>query len=283
MKICYWGTAAAEGIPALFCSCPRCKEARAKKGRFVRTRSQLLFDDELLLDFNGDTYMHSLKYDFDLGKLKDVLVTHVHEDHFYPEDILYRSKGFAPEVETPTLTFHGSGDLKDEYLYRTRNDYATIDSGRIAFHELECYKWYGIGEYKVASMPATHGTHDPRVYAISRGGKTALILNDTGMMREENFDWLKEQKIKFDLVSYDCTGDLDDTEIVWGKNACHMGFKNVLATRKKLVEGGNYKPTTVDIVTHFTHNGKNSGYETMKRAVEKEGFITTFDGMEIEF
>lgn len=144
MKIRYWGTAAAEGIPSLFCSCPRCVEAREKKGKFIRTRSQLLIDDTLLVDFNADTYMHSLKYDFDLGKLKDVLITHVHEDHFYPNDILYRKAGFAPEVEIPTLTFHGSGDLKDDYLYHTHGDYDTIDRGRIVFHELERYKWYEI-------------------------------------------------------------------------------------------------------------------------------------------
>lgn len=105
MKIRYWGTAAAEGIPSLFCSCPRCKEAREKKGKFIRTRSQLLVDDSLLIDFNADTYMHSLKYDFDLGKLKDVLITHVHEDHFYPEDILYRRAVLPRKSKCPRSLF----------------------------------------------------------------------------------------------------------------------------------------------------------------------------------
>ena len=283
MKIRYWGTAAAEGIPSLFCSCPRCVEAREKKGKFIRTRSQLLIDDTLLVDFNADTYMHSLKYDFDLGKLKDVLITHVHEDHFYPNDILYRKAGFAPEVEIPTLTFHGSGDLKDDYLYHTHGDYDTIDRGRIAFHELDRYKWYEIAGYRVASLPATHGTHDPRVYVIQKNGKTAFILNDSGMMRQENFEWLKNEKVKFDLVSYDCTGDVNDTLIAWGKNASHMGLKNIIATREILKNNGNYLPGTIDIVTHFTHNGVNSGYQTMKEIAGKEGFITSFDGMETEF
>ena len=51
MKLRYLGTAAAEGIPGVFCDCKVCREARTKKGRFIRTRSQLLLEDELLIDF----------------------------------------------------------------------------------------------------------------------------------------------------------------------------------------------------------------------------------------
>ena len=46
MKFHFLGTAAAEGIPALFCECAVCKEAREKGGRFIRTRSQALIDDD---------------------------------------------------------------------------------------------------------------------------------------------------------------------------------------------------------------------------------------------
>ena len=62
-----------------------------------------------------------------------------------------------------------------------------------------------------------------------------------------------------------------------------MGLKNIIATREILKNNGNYLPGTIDIVTHFTHNGVNSGYQTMKEIAGKEGFITSFDGMETEF
>ena len=48
MKLLYLGTAAAEGIPAAFCSCPVCTNARRQKGRELRSRSQVLLDGELL-------------------------------------------------------------------------------------------------------------------------------------------------------------------------------------------------------------------------------------------
>lgn len=51
MKILYMGTAAAEGWPALFCSCPICTHARETGGRNLRTRTPALLDGSLLLDF----------------------------------------------------------------------------------------------------------------------------------------------------------------------------------------------------------------------------------------
>lgn len=47
MKIKYLGTGAAEGIPALFCRCAICNEARKRGGRELRTRSQAIIDDKI--------------------------------------------------------------------------------------------------------------------------------------------------------------------------------------------------------------------------------------------
>ena len=51
MKIKYLGTAAAEGVPAIFCRCEVCRKSKAAGGRNIRTRSQSIIDDRLLLDF----------------------------------------------------------------------------------------------------------------------------------------------------------------------------------------------------------------------------------------
>ena len=70
MKIQYLGTAAAEGIPAIFCECENCRKSRMAGGRNIRTRSQALIDDRLLIDFPADTYMHFLQYNVPLAKIK---------------------------------------------------------------------------------------------------------------------------------------------------------------------------------------------------------------------
>ena len=61
MHIKYLGTGAAEGWPGLFCMCDSCKQAKALGGKNIRTRSQALIDDELLVDFPPDTYLHMLR------------------------------------------------------------------------------------------------------------------------------------------------------------------------------------------------------------------------------
>ena len=55
MKLKYFGTAAYEGVPSLFCQCESCKRALALGGKNMRTRAQALIDDAILLDFNADT------------------------------------------------------------------------------------------------------------------------------------------------------------------------------------------------------------------------------------
>lgn len=90
MKIKYLGTAAAEGVPAIFCRCEVCRKSKAAGGRNIRTRSQSIIDDRLLLDFCPDTFIHTLRDNIDLISIKSCLITHAHEDHLYPQDIQMR-------------------------------------------------------------------------------------------------------------------------------------------------------------------------------------------------
>ena len=54
MEIQYLGTAAAEGLPALFCDCETCRKARNIGGKEVRTRTQSVVDGKILIDFPPD-------------------------------------------------------------------------------------------------------------------------------------------------------------------------------------------------------------------------------------
>ena len=87
MKITYYGTAAGEAWPGVFCSCELCQKARELGGKNIRTRSQALINDDLLLDMPPDNYLHSLYYGLDLSKVKTLLFTHSHSDHCYPGDL----------------------------------------------------------------------------------------------------------------------------------------------------------------------------------------------------
>lgn len=50
MKITYYGTAAGEAWPGVFCDCELCRKARMLGGKNIRTRSQALVNQDLLLE-----------------------------------------------------------------------------------------------------------------------------------------------------------------------------------------------------------------------------------------
>ena len=99
MKIRYLGTGAAEGLPAPFCTCAICENARVEGGREVRSRSQMLVGEELLIDFPPDTYYHSLAHGLRLGKVHTLLVTHDHMDHWFPGGLINRHSAYQQGAE----------------------------------------------------------------------------------------------------------------------------------------------------------------------------------------
>jgi len=283
MKIKYWGTAAAEGIPGIFCACPVCNEARVRGGRFVRARSQVVLDDELLVDFGPDTYANSLKYGFDLSRLEHLLITHVHQDHYYPLEFIMRLRGYCNPMGNECLTVHGSPDIKTQaaaFWQADGNDPDKIfENSRLSFDTLSPYESRDICGFRVTALPASHGTENPYVYIFEKGGKAMLLHNDSGYLCPEAMEWLRKSGIKFDLVSYECTYGNRDAN--GGGN--HMGIPNDLEARRRLIENGNCKDSTMSVITHFSHNGTSVGYEDMLKIAEENGFVLAYDGLEIEF
>ena len=104
----FLGTAAFEGIPAMFCSCQACKTAREKGGKDIRTRTQALVNDDLLIDFPNDAFVHFQTYGLDFEKIKHLLITHSHSDHLVHFDLNIRAGGFAhPKDESPLHIYVG--------------------------------------------------------------------------------------------------------------------------------------------------------------------------------
>ena len=113
MKINYLGTGAAERIPGIFCNCKLCKYAREKKGREIRTQTQLIIDDVLLIDFPGDSYLHLLQYDLCFADFDSLLISHWHSDHFYGEDLAYRMSGYALDIPNRLTVYGNDCELYD--------------------------------------------------------------------------------------------------------------------------------------------------------------------------
>lgn len=271
MKIRYLGTGAAEGWPGLFCTCEMCARAKAEGGKNIRTRSQAVIDETLLIDFPPDTYLHMLLGGLNLPSIRDVLITHTHQDHFYPEDLAMRCPGFAHGVEEP-LTLHGSDALMAAYnRYIGSEAYHAQLEGVLACRELTPFVPVEIGGYRVTPLLANHAKHMTcLIYAIERGGKRLLYGNDTGIFPQQTWEAIAGQQ--FDLVSLDCT-TLRHRE---GTN--HMGIEDVLEVRRRMFETGCATETgTTFVITHFSHNGGLLHHEIEERAAPY-GIVVAYDG-----
>ena len=82
MRICFLGTGASEGIPAMGCHCQHCLRARREDGRLVRRRNAVLFslpEYNLLLDTPPD--IRELLEANAVENISGIFLTHEHYDH----------------------------------------------------------------------------------------------------------------------------------------------------------------------------------------------------------
>lgn len=281
MKLQYLGTAAAEGIPALFCDCEVCRLARERGGRNVRSRPQAMIDDALLIDLGPDTLFHSLTHGIDLTHIEHCLVTHIHEDHLSPFNLFCRRHGFANLApETRPLTVWGSREL-GEFLGADKQGNVNPD-GSVLFRHAPLYTPSTVGDYEVTALPALHGTREPYNYIIRNTAqdKTLLYAHDTFIWQDEAvWQYLTESKTVFDAVSLDCTyANSAPTGIDH-----HMCLTDNQAMRDRLIAVGAANERTVFICNHFSHNGDQSLYDDFSLIAADKGFLTSYDGMTLEF
>ncbi len=278
MKIKIYGTAAAEGFPGMFCSCKVCENARRLGGKNIRTRSQALINDDLLIDFSPDTYLHVLNYGLDLRPVKACLITHGHDDHLYPYDLQYRIHGYA--------YFEDEENKKPLRIFATKNSSTEInrvlnmdkhsDKNALKPEIIEKFKPYNIEGYKVTALSADHARHlDPVIYIIEKDGKSILWAHDTGYFLPETWDYIENSGIIFDFVSLDCTCILNDN--AYGN---HMGLKACSDVKERLFKK-NADDNTTFIVNHFSHNG-GLCYDELVPVAGKMGFQVSFDGIEFD-
>ncbi len=276
MKIQYLGTAAAEGVPGLFCQCDNCVKARELGGRNIRSRSQAIIDDKILIDFPADTFYHAVTYGIDMAAIETCLITHDHGDHLYPLDIANRKAGLEAHLkkESP-LCFYGPHPACEK-LDAVAQRVNLIETGRIQIREIQPFVPFETEGYKITPLKAAHAEKCmPVIYIIEKDGRSLLYGNDTGPFPEETWNYLKTGGIRFDLVSLDCTIGLWNGG--WGM---HMNLTENDETRKALLACGLADAHTVFVANHFSH-GSCGTYEELKNAADKIGFLTSYDGMSI--
>ncbi len=271
MKFTYLGTSSCEGIPAVFCNCPRCETARRLGGKNMRTRTQALINDDLLLDFPADTLYHFHQHGIEGHKIKYLLITHSHSDHLYVKDLLCRAPVRSKDLAVDILHVYCAKGAWEKLSAEP------LDPAYVALHQISPFETFRIGAYEVTALPARHAPGDEAVIYLIRGEKTILYAHDTGYFYEEIFTYLAEQGIKLDMATYDCAY----VERYVNDEGTHMGIDNIRRIVARLTADGVATADTLHCINHFAHGGR-SMYEDLENMVKDDGYLISYDGRIID-
>lgn len=280
MKLKYLGTGAAEGMTATFCSCPVCRRSRAEGGKSLRMRSCTLLGDDLLIDLSPDIHAQSLRFGLELSGVKAIVFTHSHPDHEDRYALQMRGTGSCA-IRPGVPQGEDVVDLYGERWVRARFEDVLREErvipARFRFHEVKPFEPFAAGGYTFYPLKANHRppqVEECLVYAISDGASSVLYANDTGELSEENDAYLARQGLRFGVVSMDCARGLLPGD-------GHMGWKECLALRERLIARGLVDERTRYILNHLSHMNDMTHGEWEAFAAP-HGVEIAWDGMQID-
>jgi len=271
MKVRFLGTAAFEGIPSLFCRCALCKKAMELGGRNMRTRTSVMLGDDMKIDFPPDTLLHMQRDKLDLELVKDLLFTHSHSDHLYPEDLVVRLPGYAQSADHPIHIYAHDLPLAKSLGALQWNGGT---KGKFELHRIQPFERTETQTAVIVPLPASHDRMETcLLYYIEKDGKTILYGHDSGDFPKATLDWLKDKKL--DLAVLECTVGHHNYR------ASHMNVEAAVEATQQLREFGTLAPDSSVVVTHFSHNAGLT-HEDLTGIFEPHGITVAYDGMELD-
>jgi len=279
MILTFLGTSGSEGYPAAFCTCARCVTARTLGGKNIRRRSSLLIDNDLLLDLGPDVPSAVQDLGLSLARLRYVLITHAHDDHFAPIQLKYRHARYGEPAgaqrkvgatSLPALTVFGSPPT----LARLDELPMSPDELRVEARRVVAGEWFDAGPYRVLALAARHAPAlQALVFVVSKGDATVLYATDTGTLPEATLQHLERHRL--DAAIFDATfwtGPSDDD---------HLTLDDVVDLTRDLRRRGVLDERATVVATHLSHRSQPD-HATLERRLAGTGVIPAYDGLTLE-
>jgi phosphoribosyl 1,2-cyclic phosphate phosphodiesterase len=318
MRLTFLGTAAAEGYPALWCRCERCRVARQRGGRNLRFRSSLLINDDLLIDPGPDTVTAAIRLGLDLAPVQAALVTHPHSDHLEATTFYWRRKGF---VGTPLPVLHVyASPASLARLTQHEGRAVPADQLRVQPHPLHALEQVtfatggpaeadprfveggeaGAGgepvpetpprRYEVWTLAARHAEPavEPMFFAVRQAAgpeaagrpelPAVLYATDTGPFPDET--WAALDRLAAEGLRFGATA-IDSTSGLGADSTGHMSLRQMEAHQRELGRRGLLAEGAHLLAHHFSHNG-TPPYEELAAHLAERGLAAAYDGLAVE-
>ena len=283
----FYGTGAAESIPNPFCSCRVCQNAREMGGREIRRRSMFRVSEELCIDLGPDTVSQAARFG-DLTRLRHVLVTHTHLDHFSYGVMEVRQMAYE-RGEWPLRYYLTDKAFEAVSCFSSDSFIAEetgklLQSGIIEFCRLQFGKTENISGMAVTPLRGNHSgqlQENSANYLIKLpDGKTLYYGLDTGWSREETLQALRGAQV--DYFISECTFGLTP-----GRGEHPQGHLDAFSCERlfRLLAGqGTITEQTHVYLTHINHY--TSTGEELESWLRGRNFpcplTLAYDGLQIE-
>lgn len=281
MKILFLGTAAATSMPLLFCNCPVCTAARANGGRDYRKRSAALINDDMLIDLSPDLAAMAAMYGIDTARIRWLLQTHSHADHFDAGHFVTRCSSYAVREPAPLDV------VCSEQTFDDMNRWVQLNEPDIDLHDprwqrdmaftprlMRAGDTMQLGEYTVTALDSRH---DPRlcafIYLIEQHGKRLLYATDLLELDENVWQHLRGHRL--DAAVLDCT---------YGEgfnSGGHIDAGQLRDIVARMRSAGIADERTLIYATHISHEG-NDTHDRMEQQSGRYGYHIAYDGLVIE-
>lgn len=273
MNIQLLGTGASEGIPAVFCRCAVCENARKIGQQEVRLRMGVLIDGELLIDFSPDAIVQALRFGVDYSGLKGLFITHTHGDHLAAEELVARGASNMFEASIPVLPIYGNGEALKK-INQVIFDDTSIKT--MKFSQMFSGKTIKTENYSVTAFRTEHmTTEDSLIYLFAGEKGNYLHAVDSAMLPDDVYSFLAEKHITLDGVSMDCTFGLLQEEYFG-----HMNMNQNRKVKERLEQIGAADGHTRFFLTHISHYAGNT-HSQLVAAAKQYGFEVAYDGLQV--
>ena len=262
----------------LFCNCDCCRTARQRGGKDLRTRSQSLINDDLLIDFPPDTLSHFQQNGLRGDTVETILITHSHNDHYYWKDMRLHGSYYAYNMQKEKIRVVCPQNVYEDLTEQLKTVNAKITDTIEVIQAEPCVPM-SLGRYRVTPLRANHASgQNALFYVIEDGEKTLLYAHDTGYFYDEVLEFIQKENFRFDFATFDCT----HAQTPCSNEKKHMGLDTVERLCARLREMGALDGHTVVYVNHFSHNG-NPLHSEMEEKAAAFGAKVAYDGCIAEF
>lgn len=273
MKIMFLGTSAATSCPLAFCNCAACRAGRKYGGKDLRRRASVLIDDVLLIDMGPDLMTASFSFGIDTGRIRYLLQTHSHSDHFDAGHFITRIADYATEDLTHMTVCCSSkcASHMSEKLDREEGG-ATLmtDAWRrrlgVSLRTMAHGDRIELGEYEITAVESAHDVNDGSLmYIIRKGDAAFLYACDTPLLTDDA--WNLIESLSFRITAAAC----DQTYGPGTPGGGHMHADQTAGFASRLKDARVY-------ATHISHEG-TPPHDELEKWTRARGYEVAYDGL----